>query len=158
MKIVHNIESRLSSYLLTVGLINLGLGILVALGMYLIGMPSPLLWGAMAACLNFIPYLGALVGEIIVAMVALLSFDTVGQAFLAPLIYLAVAFVEGSFLTPMILGRKFTIKPVLIILFMIFFGWVWGFVGLFMAVPLLVLLCIMCETVPSTDIPLVTPL
>ncbi len=149
MKVVHNVEGRLSLYVMTVGLINAGVGLCVGLGMFLIGLPNPVLWGALAACLNFVPYLGALVGEVIVGMVALFAFDTVGYALLAPFIYFCIAFIEGNFVTPMILGRQFTIKPVLIILFMIFFGWAWGVVGVFLAVPLLVLAGIMCETIPA---------
>lgn len=149
MQIVHTVEGKLSIYVLTVALINIGVGVLVGLGMFLIGLPNPFLWGALAACLNFVPYLGALVGEVIVGMVALLSFDTVAYALLAPAIYFCITFIEGNFITPMILGRQFTIKPVLIILFMIFFGWMWGVVGVFLAIPLLVLAGIMCETLPG---------
>lgn len=147
MKVVRNIESRLSRYLLTLTIINACTGCLVGLGMFFIGMPNPVLWGALAGLLNFVPYLGALAGEIIIAMVALFSFDSVGHALLAPLIYFLVSFLEGNFITPMILGRQFTISPVSIILSMIFWGWIWGIIGLFLAVPILVLASVLRESI-----------
>ncbi len=154
MKVVRNIESRLSVYLLTLTIINACTGFVVGLGMFFIGMPNPVLWGVLAGLVNFVPYLGAMVGEIIVTMVALFSFDSVGHALLAPLIYFAVSFVEGNFITPMILGRQFTISPVLIILSMIFWGWIWGMIGLFLAVPILVLASVLRESIsPLGDEP-----
>lgn len=149
MRIVHNIETKLSGYLFTVLLINICEGFLIGMGMFLVGMPNPMLWGALAGLLNFIPYIGALVGEIIVTMVALSSFDDVGHALLAPLIYVTITFIEGNFITPMILGKRFTLNPVVIILAMVFWGWIWGIVGLFLAVPILVMSGIVFENIPS---------
>ncbi len=148
MKVVRNIESRLSVYLLTLTIINACTGLAVGLGMFLIGMPNPVLWGVLAGLVNFVPYLGAMVGETIVAMVALFSFDSVGHALLAPLIYFLISFVEGNFITPMILGKQFTINPVMIILSMMFWGWIWGIIGLFLAVPILVLTSVLLENIP----------
>jgi len=157
LKIVRNIESRLSAYLLTLTIINVCTGLAVGLGMFLIGMPNPVLWGALAGLINFVPYLGALAGEIIVAMVALFSFDSVGHALLAPAIYFLVTFVEGNFITPMVLGRQFTVNPVIIILSLVFWGWIWGIVGLFLAVPILVLGTVLGENIaPGSSIPELT--
>jgi predicted PurR-regulated permease PerM len=147
LKVVRNIESRLSAYLLTLTIINVCTGIAVGLGMFFIGMPNPILWGALAGLVNFVPYIGALAGEIIVGMVALFSFDSLGHALLAPAIYFLVSFVEGNFITPMILGRQFTISPVLIILSLVFWGWIWGIVGMFLAVPILVLGTVLAENI-----------
>ena len=149
MDMVHNIEARLSSYLFTVTLINICIATLIGFAMFLIGLPNPVLWGVMAGMINYIPYLGPLIGEVVVGMVALFTFDDVGHALLAPLFYLCLTFVEGNFITPMILGRHFTISPLLIVLSMIFWGWLWGIMGLFLAVPLLMLFTIVLENISS---------
>ncbi len=148
LHLVHDTETRLSSYLMTIAAINLGLGLLVGTAMFGLGMPDPILWGALAAVLNFVPYLGAMIGEIIVGLVALSVFDSVGYALLVPLVYFVIAFTEGNLITPMILGKRFAVKPVLIILSMIILGWLWGIVGVFLTVPTLVLTLIVCENIP----------
>ncbi len=147
VKVIRHIESRLSKYLLTVAIINVCTGVVIGLGMAFIGLPNPALWGVVAGLLNFVPYLGALAGEIVVAMAALSSFESVGHALLAPLLYFMVSFIEGNFVTPMILGKRFTVNPVLIILSMMFWGWVWGTIGLFLAVPILVLATSLRESI-----------
>ncbi len=149
MAIVHNIESRLSNYLFTVTLINICIATLIGFAMFFLGLPNPVLWGVMAGMINYIPYLGPLIGEVVVGMVALFTFDDVGHALLAPLFYLCLTFVEGNFITPMILGRHFTISPLLIVLSMIFWGWLWGIMGLFLAVPLLMFFTILLENISS---------
>ncbi len=149
MQIVHDIERRLSNYLFTVTLINATMGAIIGLGMFFIGLPNPFLWGVMAGFLNFIPYLGPLIGEIVVGMVALFAFNEVGHAILAPLFYFAFTFIEGNFITPMILGKHFTISPLAIVLSMIFWGWIWGIIGLFLAIPLLMLFTILHENLSA---------
>ncbi|MEO8168922.1 MAG: AI-2E family transporter [bacterium] len=149
MKIIHNIESRLSSYLFTVVLINISVGAIIGVAMFFLGLPNPVLWGVMAGMVNFIPYVGPLIGEVVVGMVALFTFTDVGHALLAPLFYLCLTFVEGNFITPMILGRHFTISPLLIVVSMILWGWLWGIMGLFLAVPVLMLFTILMESVSS---------
>jgi predicted PurR-regulated permease PerM len=149
MQIVYDMEKRLSGYLFVLTIINCCVGLIIGLGMFLIGMPNPVVWGVAAGLVNFVPYVGALTGEIIVTLVALFSFDDIGHALLAPLVYLSVAFIEGNFLTPMILGKQFTLSPVVIIISLLFWGIVWGVMGLFLAVPILMLTKILCENIPS---------
>lgn len=149
MQLIQKAEKGLSTYFFTVAVINTGVSILVGLVMFVLGMPTPFLWGALAGLLNFVPYLGAMTGEVIVAIVALVTFDSVGYAFLAPALYFAIAAVEGNFVTPMILGKKFTFRPVVVILSMIFWGWLWGTAGLLLAFPMLMLFGILSDNISS---------
>lgn len=104
-------ERSVSHYLLTISLINIGLGVVVGLLMFALGMPNPVLWGVMATVLNFIPYLGALIGVGIVAIVALLSFEDASLIILVPLLYGACTTIEGNFVTPAVVGRRLEMNP-----------------------------------------------
>ncbi|MDX2165777.1 MAG: AI-2E family transporter [Deltaproteobacteria bacterium] len=143
------IQESVSAYLFTVSLINAGFGVAVGASMWAIGMPNPLLWGALAAVLNFVPFIGPLAGIGIVFAAAMLTFDSLGAALAAPGAYLAWHILEGSFLTPLILSRRFTLNPVVVILGLIFWGWIWGIAGALLAMPLLVTLKILCDHIPS---------
>jgi predicted PurR-regulated permease PerM len=145
--IARTVEQSVSTYLLTITVINVCLGIAVGTALWLLDMPNPVLWGAMACLLNFVPYLGALVGLAVVALVALLTFDSVGQAAVPPLAYLALTALEGSFVTPTILGQRLTLSPLVIFLGIIFWGWMWGVVGALLAVPMLASFKIVCDHV-----------
>lgn len=142
-KVVHSI----SIYLGTMTLINAVFGAATALLMYLLGMPNPVLWGALAAILNFVPYLGALVTVSILSVVALLSFDDLGQALLVPAAFLVLNEIEGDMLTPWLLGRRLSLSPLVIFLGLIFWGWLWGAIGAFLAVPIMVTLKEVCDNV-----------
>ncbi len=145
VEIVRNIEEQLFRYLFTVTGINLALGIAVGIAMHLLGMPNPILWGAMAALLTFIPYIGHIFGIVIVMLVAALTFDDLEQMLLIGGVYWGLAIVEGSFATPMILGRRLESNPVVLILAIMIWGWIWGVGGALLAVPLLVAFKIMCD-------------
>ncbi len=147
VEIVRQIEGQLFQYLFTVTCINLGLGTAIGIAMYLLGMPNPILWGAMAAILTFIPYLGHVFGIVVVMLVAALTFDEVGHMFLVGGVYWALAIIEGSFATPMILGRRLAINPVVLLLGLMVWGWIWGIGGALLAVPLLVAFKIFCDHV-----------
>ncbi|MPY71840.1 MAG: AI-2E family transporter [Alphaproteobacteria bacterium] len=139
-----HIERDLSRYMLTIALINTALGAAVALALMAAGLPNPILWGAMATALNFIPYAGAIVGVGIVFGVGLITFDSLGQAAIGPLAYGALSIIEGQWLTPLILGRRLTLNPLAIFLFILFWGWLWGVPGALMAVPILVAVRAVC--------------
>ncbi len=143
------IGGHVSQYLLTVTLINVGLGVCIGAALYLLGMPNAILWGVMGFVLNFIPYLGALVGVAIVFFAALIAFDSNTQIALIPLTYFALTAAEGNFITPMILGRRFTLNPIFIFLALVFWGWMWGVMGALMAVPLLMAFKIVCDHIRS---------
>lgn len=149
MEIARRLEGDIAAYLLTITLINMGLGIAVGLVLWWLDMPNPILWGTMACLLNFVPYLGALVGVVVVGVVAMLTFDTVGAAVLPPLAYLAITALEGSFVTPTIVGQRLTLNPLMIFAGVIFWGWMWGVAGALLAVPLLATLKIVCDQVEA---------
>ncbi|MFO0991305.1 MAG: AI-2E family transporter [Hyphomicrobiales bacterium] len=145
LRVVYDIESVVSRYLLTITLINCALGALVAVAMAVTGMPNPVLWGVAAAILNFIPYVGALIGLGMIAIVALLSFNTLGQALIPPLLYLGLHIAEGQFLTPIIIGRRLELNSVAILIALALWSWMWGIVGAVIAVPLLVCVKVFCD-------------
>ena len=147
VSIARLLQRDLSRYLLTVTAINLALGALVAAAMHLLGMPNPLLWGVMVAVLNYVPYLGAIVGTGVIALVAVVTFDDVGQLLLAPLVYLVLTCTEGYLLTPMILGRRLTLNPLMILLSLLLWSWLWGIPGAILSVPMLASFKIFCDHV-----------
>ncbi len=145
VKITREVEHHISRYLYTVCIINMFMGGSIGIGMYLIGMPNPVLWGAMAGFLIFLPYIGPLIGISIVTIVAFLTFDSIGRVLLAPAIYVALETIQGQIVTPMVLGLRFTINPVVIFVWLIFWGWMWGIVGAMLAFPMLAIFKILCD-------------
>ncbi len=137
VEIAHDIEKRIASYLKTITLINLALGSSLALAAWLIGLPNAPLWGILAFVLNFIPYLGALVGIAFAFVISLLTFDSLGQAFALPAVYLALNILEGNFVTPYILSRILTLNTVIVFFSIMFWTWLWGIPGALLAVPIL---------------------
>jgi predicted PurR-regulated permease PerM len=142
--IAHDIESQVSRYLLTITAINACLGLTVGTAVGLLGLRNPVMWGVMVALLNFVPYLGALTGIICMTIGATLSFESLGYAFIFPSVYLAFGVLEGSFITPWVMGRSLTLNPVIILLSLTFWGWMWGIVGIILAVPILAAFKIFC--------------
>jgi predicted PurR-regulated permease PerM len=147
IEIARQTENHISTYLSTVTLINIALGITVGVAMHLLGMPNAVLWGVLAAVLNFIPYLGALITAAILVAVSVLTFETLSRALVAPLLYLAINAVEGYVVTPMLLGRRLTLNPVVIFLGIILWGWLWGIAGALLAVPILATFKIFCDNI-----------
>ncbi|MBZ9856245.1 AI-2E family transporter [Mesorhizobium sp. CA13] len=145
LRVVYDVEQEISHYLLTVTIINIGLGTVIGLGLWALGMPNPFVWGATAALLNFLPYVGAMITLIVVTIIALISFDTISYALLAPAFLILCDVVEGQFVTPMVVGRRLEINAVAIFIAIAFWSWLWGFVGALMAVPLLVVIKVFCD-------------
>lgn len=144
VSIANEIDTNVSRYLVTVTLINIGLGIAVGTTAGLLGLRNPVMWGAMVALLNFVPYLGALTGIICMMLGAIMSFDSVGYAMIFPAIYLGFAILEGNFITPWIMGRRLTLNPMMVLFSLIFWGWMWGVPGAILAVPILAAFKIFC--------------
>ncbi|HWK94279.1 MAG TPA: AI-2E family transporter [Pseudolabrys sp.] len=138
LKIWNDIENQLTSYLSIVTLINVVVGIGAAVITYAVGLPNALAWGVLAMILNFIPYIGAVIMELILVAVGLVTFPTLAQALAAPAIYLAFTSLEGHFITPSIMGRRLTLTPLVVFLSLVFWSWLWGPAGAFLAVPLLI--------------------
>jgi predicted PurR-regulated permease PerM len=149
--IAQDIESQVSRYLFTITAINSCLGLAVGTAVGLLGLRNPLMWGVMVALLNFVPYLGALTGIICMTIGAVLSFDSLGYALIFPAVYLAFGTLEGSFITPWIMGRSLTLNPVIILLSLTFWGWMWGIVGIILAVPILAAFKIFCAHIKPME-------
>ena len=145
VEIIREIESQLATYLFTVTCINCGLGVAVGFAMSVLGMPNPLLWGVMAACLTFIPYLGHMVGVMVVSLVAAMAFDSAGWMFAVGGAYSSLAIFEGSFAYPMIVGNRLELNPVVLLIGLLVWGLIWGIPGALLAVPLMVAFKILSE-------------
>ena len=139
LKIMNDIESNLGGYLIVVTAINLSLGIATMIMAYLMGLPSPILWGALAFVLNYIPYVGPAIMDVLLFGIGLLIFPTLLGALLPPAVFLAITVVEGQFLTPAIVGRRvLNLHPLAIFLSIAFWAWLWGPVGAFLATPIFI--------------------
>jgi predicted PurR-regulated permease PerM len=149
--IAYDIESQVSRYLFTVTAINVCLGVAVGTAVGLLGLRNPVMWGVMVALLNFVPYLGALTGIICMTIGAVLSFDSFGYALIFPAVYLGFGVLEGSFITPWVMGRSLTLNPVIILLSLTFWGWMWGIVGIILAVPILAAFKIFCAHIEPME-------
>ena len=155
LKIVNDIEKNLTGYLMVVTIINAGLGTIVALGALLLGLPNPVIFGLLAALLNYVPYVGPAVMVVILFGVGLVTFSSLGHALLAPIGFVALTTMEGHFITPTIVGRRITINPLLIFLALAFWTWMWGPVGAFLAAPLsIVALVVFNHLFPADDVKL----
>jgi len=147
--IARQVERDISSYLGTVTTINLGLGAAVAICFTLIGVPTPLLWGAMVACTNFVPYLGPAINYGVFVLIGLLTFDTVPRMLLPAGLFLVLNVLEAYLVTPMVLGNRLTLNPVMLFVGLTFWGWLWGIVGAILAVPILVVCKIFCDHIEA---------
>lgn len=134
---IREVEHAISRYLLTVSSINATLGATLAVIFWVIGLPNPILWGVMAAALNFLPYVGGIIGSVIVLLVSLFSFDSTQYALIAPACYMLATTIEGNLVTPAILGRSMSLNPLIVILSLTYWTWLWGVAGAILAVPLL---------------------
>lgn len=139
LRIVNDVEKNLTAYLLIVTMINAGLGTVVAIGAWLLGLPDPAIFGVLAALLNYVPYVGPAFMMLILFGVGLVTFPSLGQTLLAPVGFVALTTTEGHFITPMIIGRRITLNPLLVFLSLAFWTWMWGPIGAFLAAPLLII-------------------
>ncbi|SEL51073.1 Predicted PurR-regulated permease PerM [Pseudoxanthomonas sp. GM95] len=138
--ILHSIERSVSRYVLTISIINFVVGMLFAGALYLMELPvaDALLWGTLVALLNFAPYVGPLIGMVMMLVVGLTTFDDGLQSLLPAAIYLGLHTLEGQLVTPIVLGRQMRLSPLILILALMVFGSLWGIIGLLLAVPMLV--------------------
>jgi predicted PurR-regulated permease PerM len=139
LKMLNEAEHDLTSYLSTIAAINVCVGIGAGLIAWVTGMPSPVAWAVLGFILNFIPYIGALMIELAMFLVGLVVFPTLTHALIPPLLYLAMGTLEGHFITPSIMGHRLTLHPLTVFLSLIFWTWLWGPIGAFLAVPLLII-------------------
>ena len=149
VEISHEIQQNISHYLFSVSLINIGMGLVVGGGLFFLGVPNAAMWGVCVAVLNFVPYLGPVAGVIVLAAVGLLTFNTLWQGLLPPAWYLGLHALEANLITPVLLGRRFTLNPVVLFVSLIFWMWLWGVPGALLSVPILVSIKVVCDRVPA---------
>jgi predicted PurR-regulated permease PerM len=148
-EILQTIEVELSRYVLTISIINFVLGCLVATVLVALGLDlgDALLWGALGGLLNFAPYVGPVIGVTMLAVVGVVAFDEPSRMILPPLCYLGLQLLESEVFTPIILGRRWAISPLVVLLWLLFCGWLWSIPGVLLAVPILVCFKIVTERV-----------
>lgn len=144
VQMARSIQKTISTYLLTVTLINIGLGVFVGLAMWFLALPNPMLWGVAAALLNYIPFAGPTIGTALVFFVALQQYD-LSRALMAPTAYVFINAIEANFVTPALVGKTVSMNPLVIVLAITIGGWMWGIGGVFLAVPILMIGKVICE-------------
>jgi predicted PurR-regulated permease PerM len=147
VEIAHQVESDISAYLVTITIMNAAMGIAMGLAMWLTGVGDPILWGTVAFLLNYVPILGTALGALIFLLAGLLTIDTLWLALLPAGLYLGFHLIEGQTVTPMLLARRFTLNPVLVVISLVFWFWMWGIPGVILAVPMLAVAKIICDRV-----------
>ena len=151
-RVIQQVVAATSTYIGTITVINVGLGALTALVLWGLGMDSPLMWGGIVAVLNYIPYLGPIAAALLLALGGLMTFADPWAALLPPAIFVGLHMIEANVLTPLIVGRKLTINPLLILVSLSFWAWVWGTTGALLAVPLLIILKTVFSAAGTPDI------
>ncbi len=149
---VYDVEKRVSRYLLTITIINAVLGLCIGGFLWALGLPGAHIFGVAAFLLNFLPYLGSMLGALITGAYAVITFDVVGYALLAPAGYMALSAFEGQLITPWLVGRRLELNTVAVFLTVVFWGWLWGLPGALIAVPFLVVFKVVCENVEALHI------
>jgi predicted PurR-regulated permease PerM len=141
------IENDISYYLVAFAAVNIGLGLAMGIVTAVLGIPNPLLWGTLVAILNFIPFIGAIASMCVLALAGYMSFDTPTLALAAPVSMFILSSISSEIVTPLVLGRGLRLNPVAIFIGIMLLGWLWGIIGVLLAVPLLASFNIICERV-----------
>lgn len=151
-RVIQHVVDDVSAYLGTITLINIVLGAITAAAMYALGMPFPLMWGGIVALFNYIPYFGPVIAALLLAVGGLMTFSDIWTALAAPAIMYGIHLIEANVVTPLIIGHRLTINPVLILVSISFWGWVWGTLGALLAVPLLIIIQTVVAAAGKPDI------
>ncbi|KTT76815.1 permease [Sphingomonas endophytica] len=151
-RVLQEMVDAVSSYLFTITAINIALGAIVAGALHLLGMPFPLMWGGIVALLNYVPYFGPVVAALLLAIGGLMTFSDVWTALSAPAIMYGAHLIEANVITPLIVGHRLTINPVMILISISFWGWVWGTAGALLAVPILIIVQTILSAAGRPDI------
>ncbi|MEM7780886.1 MAG: AI-2E family transporter [Pseudomonadota bacterium] len=149
---MREVQDKVAAYIITVTMINAGLGVIVALGAWALGLEAPIMWGGLAMLLNFVPYVGPLAMTALLALFGLGTADTVALGLTYALAYLALNAVEANVVTPSVLGKRFSMSPVMILLALSYFTWIWGVVGALLSVPILLTLTSLFEHIGRPNI------
>ena len=151
-RVMRDVQERVASYIITVAQINFGVGVLVALGAWGLGLTAPVMWGGLAMALNFLPYVGPLTMVGLLALIGLGTSDTIAFGLVPPLLFLGLHTVEANVVTPSLLGARFTLNPVMILLSISYFSWIWGVIGALLSVPILLTLTALVEHLGKPNI------
>ncbi|EQB34165.1 AI-2E family transporter [Sphingobium ummariense] len=151
-RVIQNVVDATSAYVITIATINLCLGMAVAVALWVIGMPSPMMWGGIVALLNFVPYFGPMLAAVLLGLGGLMVFDDVWVAVLPAVLQIGFHLVEANVVTPLVLGRRLTMNPLLILVSLTFWGWVWGTPGALLGVPLLIIIQTVVAAAGTPDI------
>jgi len=149
VEIADQVERSISGYLATITMMNAFVGLANGVSAWAFGLPDPLLWGTLAFLLNYIPILGPFVGMVVFFVVGLFTFSVLWWALVPPGVYLLIHILEGETITPMLVANRFTLNPVLVIVSLFFWDWMWGVIGALLAVPLLAICKILCDNIPA---------
>jgi len=149
VQIARKAESSISTYLVAAMAVNVGEGIVVAIVLYLLGMPNAPLWGVVVALLEFVPYLGAVTIIVVLSVAALTTFDSMTHALLIPAAFLAINLLQANVVSPLLYSRRLTLNPVALFVGLAFWWWIWGIPGAFVAVPLMATFKIFCDHIDS---------
>ncbi len=144
-QIAQRAQTQMSRYLMTITAVNVAVGCITAIALYLFDFPDPALWGAVAALLRFIPYLGVSMTLILLSIVSAVSFPTAAAMIAVPLGYGLFTAAVGQFIDPFVHGFRFSLNPIVVFLWIFFWGWLWGAPGVLLAVPLLTLFQVVCQ-------------
>ncbi len=139
-RVIQDVVDDTSSYLGTITVINLALGLVIAIALWIMGMPYPLMWGGIVALLNYVPYFGPIAAAMLLGLGGLMVFSDPGVALVPALIMIGAHLLEANVITPLVVGHRLTINPIMILISISFWGWVWGTPGALLAVPLLIIL------------------
>ncbi|HEX5041741.1 MAG TPA: AI-2E family transporter, partial [Candidatus Polarisedimenticolaceae bacterium] len=148
VRLIREVESQVSVYLLTTTLINVGVGVATGLAVWWLGLPNPVLWGVVSWLLNYVPYLGALANIGLLAAAGLLTFDRLTPALLPAGAFLVINLLESNVITPFVLGKRLELNPVMVFLGLTFWWWIWGIPGGLLAVPILGSAKLICDRIP----------
>lgn len=151
-RVIQNVVDATSRYVLTITFINIMLGIVVATALAMLGMPSPIMWGGFVALLNFVPYFGPIIASLLLALGGLMSFSSLGLALAPAAIMIGCHLLETNVVTPLILGGRLKMNPLLILISLSFWTWVWGAVGALLSVPLLIIIQTVLSAAGKPDI------
>jgi len=153
LRTLSDIDENMTTYFGTFTIVNICLGLITVVLTWVVGLPNPLLWGVLAAMLNYIPYLGPAIVVATLAVVGLVTYPTLGEVAVAPLIYIGMVTVEGQFITPAFMGSRLELNPFAVFLAIAFCTWFWGPIGAFLAVPLLMALTVTLSNAVGSEPP-----
>jgi predicted PurR-regulated permease PerM len=148
-EICMEMRRNISKYMFSVCIINASLGFLAYIGFFVLGLHNPAVWGMVVTLFNFVPYFGPVIGIVLLGLVGLISFDTLSAGLLPACWYLALHLIEANLVTPLLIGRRFSLNPVIIFVSLMFWLWIWGVAGALLAVPILVSVKTICSRIPA---------